>query len=295
MTELSRDKISELKNAIKKSKDKLHQIATDHRNLHGTVSKVGKAIDKNLAPDYNAIAPVDMLESQSDIRILNQVIIEHFYRQGMTDVAETLTKESRLPSEEADYELFADIYAMCEGILSRNLGPAIEWVNQYTPELDARYSSLEFKLHRLAFLQILEKGLQTQAEAITYARVHFKKFIDRFEKDIQTLMGTLIYLPNGVQNSPYSHLFSQDMWTEAADAFLTESCEIIGINKDSALEIVVNAGCIAMPALSNLKQIMQRNQVAGIWSGRNELPVSILDGILLIVRLRLENHKKLFK
>jgi hypothetical protein len=203
------------------------------------------------------------------------VIIEHFYRIGYADVAECLTKESQIPpDDDIHLELFSDIYRMWEEIMNRNLRPAIDWVNQYTIELDNRYSSLEFKLHRLAFLQILENGLQAQAEAISYARIHFKKFIDRFEKDIQTLMGTLIYLPSGIQSSPYNHLFSKDMWTEAADAFLTESCEIMGINKDSALEIIINAGCIALPALSNLKQIMLRNQVSGIWSGRNELPVS---------------------
>lgn len=36
----------------------------------------------------------------------------------------------------------------------------------------------------------------------------------------------------------------------------------------------MNAGCIALPALLNIKQVMQQRQVSGIWNGKDELPVS---------------------
>lgn len=194
----------------------------------------------------------------------------------MTDVAESLVTESQLPCEsDIHLELYADLYKMWEGITARNLGPAIEWVTQYSQELDLRNSSLEFKLHRLAYIQILTNGVALQGEAIAYARTHFKKFTDRFEKEIQMLMGCLIYLPMGYENTPYNQLFDKSMWVDAADAFLRESCDIIGVSKDSSLEIIVNSGCYALPLLLNLKQIMMRNNVAGVWSGRNELPIEV--------------------
>lgn len=98
------------------------------------------------------------------------------------------------------------------------------------------------------------------------------------------------------------------MWIEAADVFLKDACNILGINKDSALsvitflklsliisiffsrlslfstviinifipfmQVIVNCGCLALPSLLSLKQIMLSRQVQGIWSGRDELPVS---------------------
>lgn len=88
-------------------------------------------------------------------------------------------------------------------------------------------------------------------------------------------MGTLIYLPNGIQNSPYRHLMASEMWVEAADTFIKDACHVLGINKDSPLSVVVNAGCTALPALLNLKQVMLSRQVMGIWSGRDELPIEI--------------------
>ena len=275
-SEMTQEQANELKNVIKQCKIKLQTIGTDHRNLHATVSKVGKAIDRHFTHDYQSIAPIDLFEYEKFLHILNQVIVEHFSRQGMTDVAESLVTESRLPPEEDSHrELFADLYQMWESITKRNLGPALEWATQYSSELDTRKSNLEFKLHRLAYLQLLQQGIPAQAEAIAYTRAHFNKFINRFEKEIQMLMGCLIYLPMGYENTPYTHFFTNDMWVDAADSFLTESCDIVGVNKDSSLEIIINSGCYALPALMNLKQIMVKNRVSGVWSGRNELPIEI--------------------
>jgi hypothetical protein len=114
----------ELKNVILRCKEKLQTIGTEHRSLHASVSKVGKAIDRHFTPDYQSIAPMDVFESDKYIEILNQIISEHFYRQGMNGVAESLVNESALPPEEDIHlELFADLFQMSEAILNKNLGP----------------------------------------------------------------------------------------------------------------------------------------------------------------------------
>ena len=91
--------------------------------------------------------------------------------------------------------------------------------------------------------------MSAQADAIVYARKNFSKLVDRFQTDIQNLMGTLIYLPIGIENSPYKHLIAPEMWTEVSYIFLKDACSTLGISKDSPLSIVVNAGCLALPAL----------------------------------------------
>lgn len=62
--------------------------------------------------------------------------------------------------------------------------------------------------------KILSAGIGHQTEAITYARTHFAKFVQTFQKDIQILMGTLMYLPVGIENSPYRNLIAPEMWIE---------------------------------------------------------------------------------
>lgn len=62
--------------------------------------------------------------------------------------------------------------------------------------------------------QILSQGVNAQTEALKYARTHFAKFINIFQKDIQILMGALMYLPVGIENSPYRTLIAPEMWIE---------------------------------------------------------------------------------
>jgi len=208
--------------------------------------------------------------------------VQHFYRQGMDDVSDSLIKEAGLPKEDISEEPFAELHRIFEEIHKHNLQPAIDWATKFSVELDAKNSSLEFKLHRLAFLQILRGGLPAQNDAIVYARNNLSKFasLSKFQKEFQILMGCLLYLKVGIDNSPYKFLMRDDMWVEAADTFLKDSCNLSGINKDSTLSVIVNAGCISLPALLNLKQVMSR-QVQGIWSGRDELPVSFLLALVI--------------
>uniref|UniRef100_A0A182Q4Z5 RNA helicase n=1 Tax=Anopheles farauti TaxID=69004 RepID=A0A182Q4Z5_9DIPT len=264
-----------LNEALTKTKDKLHRLTTEHRDLHGTVSKVGKAIDRSFVADFTATSRTDVFQTERNVMLLNRIMAQHFYRQGMDDVADALIKESGLPAEDIVPEPYAELHRIWEAIHTGNLAPALEWASRYSAELDARNSTLEFKLHRLAFMQILNGGVQAQTEAIAYARTNFAKFVRRFEKDIQILMGTLIYLQIGIHNSPYKYLTAPEMWIETADVFLKDACQLLGINKDSPLSMIVNAGCTALPALLNLKQVMMSRQVTGIWNGRDELPIEI--------------------
>ncbi len=43
-------------------------------------------------------------------------------------------------------------------------------------------SSLEFKLHQLQFITLIEKGISHQAEAMQYARTYLTQFVNSHEK-----------------------------------------------------------------------------------------------------------------
>lgn len=85
-----------LNQAMKKIKDTVQRLATDHRDLHSTVSKVGKAIDRNFVSDFASTSREDVFCSTEKIQLLNHVICQHFYRQGMKEVADEIAKVYRL-------------------------------------------------------------------------------------------------------------------------------------------------------------------------------------------------------
>ena len=92
-------------------------------------------------------------------------------------------------------------------------------------------------------------------EAITYARRHFPRFVNGHEREIASLMGALMYIGPRFEESPYAHLLSDQMWKEIADLFVRDACALMGLSVESALAVAINAGCTALPALLNIKQV----------------------------------------
>ncbi|XP_060844989.1 E3 ubiquitin-protein ligase RMND5A-like [Rhopalosiphum padi] len=323
-----------ISNLIHKSKEKTQKLAIEHRELHSTVSKVGKAIDRNFVSDFDATCKVDIFDDPKNATFLNYIICQHFYRQGDLDIADELVMESGINMEPSIREPFAKLKHIKESLINKNIYPALEWAKENRAVLDTQMyppyplvkrissasnlpiripyhakrtkfsggimkprpktkkikrmelakkilqqfyksSALEFKLHQLAFLSIIQKGVEHQTEAVTYARANFSQFVDRYEKEIQTMMGMLLFVPQGVNNSPYSEMVQENLWDEVIELFTRDACTLLGLSFDSLLNVSVNAGCAALPALLNIKHVMTQRKVNDIWKGKDELPIEI--------------------
>lgn len=240
---MTSDQVSVLRETLSRTKEKLHRLTTEHRDLHNTVSKIGKTIDRNFVSDYSATTRNDVLSDDGNVQLLNKVIAQHLHRNNLDDVAETLVNESNLSDEELVGDPFSELHRIWEAIYNGDLHDALHWTTVHSDKLQARNSTLEFKLHRIAFLQVriipisndvirityryivirclsnlqildADNGGGSPIEAIGYARKHFSKFVDKFEKDIQLLMGTLMYIPVGLENSPYKRLCGSNLLIE---------------------------------------------------------------------------------
>ena len=62
------------------------------------------------------------------------------------------------------------------------------------------------------------------------------------DTELQELMGSLLYIRHGLENSPYAHLLDPVGWTEIADVFLRDACALLGLSVDSPLSIVYVLG-----------------------------------------------------
>ncbi|XP_076372135.1 required for meiotic nuclear division 5 protein souji [Tachypleus tridentatus] len=264
-----------LTQCAKRVKDVTTAMTAEHRDLHGTVSKVGKAIDKNLIPDFGSTSSEKVFGEEESQRLLNQVVCEHFLRQGMLDIAEELIKEAGLQMEEGKKEPFSELNQILEALKHKDLKPGLEWACRNRDLLQAQHSSLEFKLHRLRFIELLQQGTEKQQDAVQYARENFQHLASFHEKEIQVLMGSLLYVRQGVQNSPYSYLLDPVHWSDICEIFTKDACTMLGLSVESPLTVCINAGCVALPALLNIRQVMQQRQVADVWSSRDELPIEI--------------------
>ncbi|KAM6452125.1 protein RMD5 homolog A isoform X1 [Python bivittatus] len=257
----------------KRIKDTVQKLASDHKDIHSSVSRVGKAIDKNFDSDISSVG-IDGCWQADSQRILNEVMVEHFFRQGMLDVAEELCQESGLSIDQSQKQPFVELNRILEALKVRVLRPALEWAVSNREMLMTQNSSLEFKLHRLYFISLLMGGTANQREALQYAK-NFQPFALNHQKDIQILMGSLVYLRQGIENSPYVHLLDANQWADICDIFTRDACALLGLSVESPLSVSFSAGCVALPALINIKAVIEQRQCTGVWNQKDELPIEV--------------------
>ncbi len=51
-------------------------------------------------------------------------------------------------------------------------------------------------------------------------------------------MGSLLYVRQGLENSPYVHLLDPVGWAEIADVFRQDACTLLGLSVETPLSIV---------------------------------------------------------
>lgn len=83
------------------------------------------------------------------------------------------------------------------------------------------------------------------------------------------------FIKHGLEKSPYADLMDPVNWLEITEHLAKDACMLLGLSKNSPLEVSVTAGCIALPTLLQLRQVMQQRQVEGMWNAKEELPVRI--------------------
>ena len=97
-------------------------------------------------------------------------------------------------------------------------------------------------------------------------------------------MACLLYSQTGLENSPYASLLDPIHWVDICDVFARDACGLLGLSLESPLQVCVTAGCIALPSLLQIRQVMQQQQVSGVWTSKDELPVCWFPSKLLLVQ-----------
>ncbi|KAM4677030.1 E3 ubiquitin-protein transferase RMND5B isoform 1-T11 [Discoglossus pictus] len=258
----------------RKIRETVQKLASDHKDIHSSVSRVGKAIDRNFESEVCAVVPGGIWESKEKQQLLHSAIMEHLYQQGLLTVAEELSQESALSIDTSFKQPFLEMNRILEALQSRDLRPALEWAISHRQRLRELNSSLEFRLHRLHFISLLTGGPHKQIEALTYAR-QFQPFAGLHKKDIQEMMGSLVYLRNGIENSPYSYLLDDEQWESISEQFTRDACCLLGLSVESPLSVGFASGCVALPVLMNIKAVIEQRQCTGVWSHKDELPIEI--------------------
>ncbi|KAG0301591.1 hypothetical protein BGZ98_008208 [Dissophora globulifera] len=228
-------------------------ISEEQKELQSSVTKYSKALDKKFTAD--AMAAINPHAFDNKEQILRKTIALHYIRQGNFEVGDMFAK--------------AKMFDIVAALKNNDLGPALEWATRHRHELEKRSSTLEYKLHRQRYLQLVES--QQTNEAIAYAK-QIGYFGTRHKREVQRLMGCLMFIGR-IHKSPYADLFAPNASDDIQHMFTRDYCSLIGLSQESPLYVSLTVGTQAMPTMIKMATIMKAKRTE--WSQQSELPVEI--------------------
>lgn len=170
---------------------------------------------------------------------------------------------------------FDEVDAILTSLRRKDASLALKWAIKNRKRLRELNSPLEFKIHRMNMINLLRQGMDKQHEIIQYARDNLQHLDPSHNDEIGKLMGGIIFLKSGLENSRYEFFLDPINYNEIEDIFVSNACALLDLSIRSPISVAVDAGCVALPALLNINQILSNQGVQNIWQLRDELPVEI--------------------
>ncbi|CAF1529463.1 unnamed protein product [Adineta steineri] len=253
------------------------QYSDKHKDLHGSISKIGKTIDKSFQSDFGNVPITELFDTPEKFKLIYMIICEDLYRQGRMSIADKLIEESKLNDNDLfnlEKNFLEEINMILENLREKNLLPAIDWCIRHRNELNKTNSLLEFYLHKMRFVQLLQSGNFNEAKTYLTNLRQYSIMNGQCEQDVNQLMGALVFAQRDLSKSPYKYLLEPHLWLQLSELFMQQAFQQVGLAQDSPLYVVMKIGFQALPALMSIVNAMQNTQVCHILS-KDELPIEI--------------------
>lgn len=196
---------------------------------------------------------------------LNQAVLIHFARSGHFQIAQEFRQEAGLASDAELLKEFSIMYEIDQSLKKGILEPAIRWAQEKKKLLQGRGSSLEFTLHKVQFVWILQND--NPMKALEYAQNNLAPFGNGHLSEISKLMCSVLYL----NSTPYDldiPSFAKLSWM-----FSAEFCSLLGLTPESPVYLAALAGTLALPVIAKMDSVMRAKRAE--WTSQKELPTEI--------------------
>ena len=275
---------------ISRLKTVAQSLANEHKELHSSISKIGKSIDKHFIPTDGVSMHNTITQDEEKLRLTNQVVCGYLLKQGHWEAARSLIQESCISIGPEKMKLLNRVSSVIDALKQRNIEPAVSFVTDYSSELSTVNSGVEFFLSKLQFVELILHG--KKSEALSYAP-KFARFASSHSNEIQILMGALMYgsLTPSESNSNnatflyYSSLLNSNIYEDLTEMLISDLCALFGFSNSNCgssrrnqrchLSTCIEAGCQFLPSLINLNHVMMQGKVGSLWSSKEELPIEM--------------------
>ena len=238
-------------------------LASDQKSIGAALTKLGRSIDSNTSRELSTLCAPSVLLPKAAI---DQSVCDHLFREGLFTLGEIFAEEAGVTIDQEKVEPFRRLHVMLSAFREGDLQPAISWARETS--LQSGDSHLEIRLHRLAYLRLLQDGNRTAA--LEYARREFSRFPEHVAT-LGKLMACMLYSAD-LEHSPYSELVNDAQKDDVERALTREYCKSLDVGSESELVTIVRCGAKAIPSL------LKASRVAPNWrdlGGDDSLPVEV--------------------
>jgi hypothetical protein len=282
-------------------KDTVSRVSKVTKALHSGVAKYGKHVDGDarsvdlavvqkifgvtVAPDGTGCLPRE---------VMKELIVEHFYVTRDFECGDCLAEEAGVPNAEEIKKPYLELLRIENELKRHSLEDALAWVAVHEQQLQGgvgRRNRLGFLLHRLSFLDVLER--EGRLKAIEYGKRHLREFYFGHASGLYALMGGMLFYGGGSSSMDIdgqraeSHMIKkrykpvygdqkEAMWEEVVEEFRKQYSRVMGKPLQSPLLVSVAAGSAVLPTLLKYAKVAEKTKSAGTFAQTShELPVEL--------------------
>ncbi|XP_010422961.1 PREDICTED: protein RMD5 homolog A-like [Camelina sativa] len=206
-----------------------------------------------------------------DIRLVNKILIQHCYREGLFEVGDCLVKEAGEEEETEVRSQSVEIKQIIESMKLRNIEPAMRWVSANRGKLKEKSSEMEFKLVSLKYCNMLREG--NRDDAMKYARTHLTRYCSGHLREIQKLVTCQIWIGK-LDKCPYAEMVSPSCWDKITKELIREYYHLLDQPSRSPLTVALSAGLESLPTLLKLVDVMAPLKKEE-WEEMKQVPVPL--------------------
>eukprot|EP01025_Chloroclados_australasicus_P063284 TRINITY_DN835_c0_g2_i3.p1 TRINITY_DN835_c0_g2~~TRINITY_DN835_c0_g2_i3.p1 ORF type:complete len:407 (+),score=38.96 TRINITY_DN835_c0_g2_i3:391-1611(+) len=257
------------------------------REFHKAISNFKeKVIDEEFSEDLCE----SMQDTKMDFQVLNQIIIEHFYREREFELGDMLAEEAGLFNIHKIRQGYINMQTVLRDLDNRSVETALQFVQENRHKIEDRQisDSFEFSLHQLKFFTLFGSNESNIRTALDYARQNISKFVHQYPQKVQKLMGYFIFsqcrdmhtmhnmcnMPNHF-NEVLSHYggfttYLDKYWYDVKEQFIRLCCVVLNQSFKSPLLVTVSAGSIALPQIAKMMK-----KIGHMKNGLKGMPLEI--------------------
>lgn len=173
---------------------------------------------------------------------MDRLLVDYLLRAGYLSTAIRLADRSDIRYL-TNLSVFVAAKEVAESLARHEPTKCLEWCYENKSKLRRIRSTLEVKVRRMEFVELVRRG--QRLEAVKYARKHFGG-LDKDQLDEMTrLMGILAY-PIDTTVERYRDILSDESWDLLVKDFHVENFRLYQLNNQSSFSACMQCGLSAL-------------------------------------------------